>query len=247
MSATSCARWFARAPTSSSARPRAAPARAPVTAPRTPRSIAEEMQRARRRGARPRPQGDVPRPRRPRPASGPGGGRGLDRARLLSRRGARAHRDDGRARHLPRAHPAPCTSTTASRRPPTCASARAPFTSITSRASGAPSPPGVRVVAGTDAGGHGHPPERRRRSRTSSPPASRPCRRSRPPPAVAAECLGLEREIGTLEKGKRADLVVVDGDPLADVADPPGSRAHPARAEGRTRRGAPVVRRARAT
>jgi imidazolonepropionase-like amidohydrolase len=34
---------------------------------------------------------------------------------------------------------------------------------------------------------------------------------------LAAECLGLGREIGTLEKGKRADLVVVDGDPLADV------------------------------
>ena len=35
---------------------------------------------------------------------------------------------------------------------------------------------------------------------------------------LAAACLGLEREIGTVEKGKRADLVVVDGDPLADLA-----------------------------
>jgi imidazolonepropionase-like amidohydrolase len=34
---------------------------------------------------------------------------------------------------------------------------------------------------------------------------------------VAAECLGLERELGTIEKSKRADLVVVAGDPLADV------------------------------
>ncbi len=34
---------------------------------------------------------------------------------------------------------------------------------------------------------------------------------------LAAACLGLEREIGTVEKGKRADLVVVDGDPLADL------------------------------
>lgn len=34
---------------------------------------------------------------------------------------------------------------------------------------------------------------------------------------LAAECLGLEREIGTVEKGKRADLVVADGDPLKDV------------------------------
>lgn len=34
---------------------------------------------------------------------------------------------------------------------------------------------------------------------------------------VAAEALGLAGEIGTLEVGKRADLVVVNGDPLRDV------------------------------
>jgi imidazolonepropionase-like amidohydrolase len=34
----------------------------------------------------------------------------------------------------------------------------------------------------------------------------------------AAGCLGLERETGTVQKGKWADLVVVDGDPLKDVA-----------------------------
>jgi len=33
----------------------------------------------------------------------------------------------------------------------------------------------------------------------------------------AAECLGLEQEIGTIEKGKWADLVLVEGDPLRDV------------------------------
>ena len=33
----------------------------------------------------------------------------------------------------------------------------------------------------------------------------------------AAECLGVAHEIGTVEKGKLADLVVVDGDPLADL------------------------------
>jgi len=32
--------------------------------------------------------------------------------------------------------------------------------------------------------------------------------------ATAAELMGLERELGTLEPGKRADVVVVDGDPL---------------------------------
>jgi imidazolonepropionase-like amidohydrolase len=35
--------------------------------------------------------------------------------------------------------------------------------------------------------------------------------------SLAAECLGLEQEIGTIEKGKWADLVVVEGDPLLDV------------------------------
>jgi imidazolonepropionase-like amidohydrolase len=30
----------------------------------------------------------------------------------------------------------------------------------------------------------------------------------------AAELMGLDDELGTLEEGKRADLVVVDGDPL---------------------------------
>lgn len=33
-----------------------------------------------------------------------------------------------------------------------------------------------------------------------------------------AECLGLSSSIGTLEAGKRADLVAVEGDPIADVA-----------------------------
>jgi imidazolonepropionase-like amidohydrolase len=33
----------------------------------------------------------------------------------------------------------------------------------------------------------------------------------------AAEMLGLEKEIGTVEVGKRADLVVVDGDPSRDL------------------------------
>lgn len=35
---------------------------------------------------------------------------------------------------------------------------------------------------------------------------------------VAAELLGVQDRAGTLEAGKEADLVVCDGDPLADVA-----------------------------
>ena len=34
--------------------------------------------------------------------------------------------------------------------------------------------------------------------------------------SVAAECLALE-EVGTLEPGKQADFVVLNGDPLADI------------------------------
>ena len=33
----------------------------------------------------------------------------------------------------------------------------------------------------------------------------------------AAECCGMEKEVGAVEKGKAADLVVVDGDPLGDI------------------------------
>ena len=33
----------------------------------------------------------------------------------------------------------------------------------------------------------------------------------------AAECIGCKDELGTLEVGKLADLIVVDGDPLKDM------------------------------
>jgi imidazolonepropionase-like amidohydrolase len=35
--------------------------------------------------------------------------------------------------------------------------------------------------------------------------------------AWAAECIGWKDRIGTVEKGKLADLIVVDSDPLAEI------------------------------
>ena len=55
----------------------------------------------------------------------------------------------------------------------------------------------------------------------------------------AAECVGLERDIGTLEKGKRADLIAVAGDPLADG----GQRADVARVPQVHKDGAVAARR----
>ena len=75
---------------------------------------------------------------------------------------------------------------------------------------------GVRVVAGTDAGGHGHPPNAGELPLLVAAGLT-PMQAIQAATGWAAACVGLEREIGTLEKGKRADVVVVDGDALADL------------------------------
>jgi imidazolonepropionase-like amidohydrolase len=75
---------------------------------------------------------------------------------------------------------------------------------------------GVKVVAGTDAGGHGHPPNAAELSHLVAAGLT-PMQAIQAATSVAADCVGLAREIGTVEKAKRADLVVVAGDPLADV------------------------------
>jgi imidazolonepropionase-like amidohydrolase len=76
---------------------------------------------------------------------------------------------------------------------------------------------GVRVVAGTDAGGHGHPANAGEleclvRAGMTAMQALQAAT------GWAAGCLGWEDRLGTVEPGKLADLVVVDGDPLADIS-----------------------------
>ncbi len=76
---------------------------------------------------------------------------------------------------------------------------------------------GVRVVAGTDAGGHGHPPNARELPLLVAAGLTS-MQAIQAATGWAADAIGLAREIGTVEKGKRADLIAVAGDPLADVA-----------------------------
>lgn len=75
---------------------------------------------------------------------------------------------------------------------------------------------GVKVVAGTDAGGHGHPNNALELEHLVAAGMT-PMQALQAATSRAAECLGLEQEIGTIEKGKWADLVLVDGDPLRDI------------------------------
>ena len=75
---------------------------------------------------------------------------------------------------------------------------------------------GVPIAAGTDAGGHGHPRNALELGYLVEAGLT-PMQALRAATQGAAQCLGLERELGTLEKGRLADLVVVGGDPLHDV------------------------------
>src|SRR3954449_3009504 len=76
---------------------------------------------------------------------------------------------------------------------------------------------GVKVVAGTDAGGHGHPANAGELECLVKAGMT-PMQTLQAATGWAAECCGKEAELGTIERGKLADLVVVDGDPLADIS-----------------------------
>ena len=76
---------------------------------------------------------------------------------------------------------------------------------------------GVKVVPGTDAGGYVHGDNAREiellvergMSTTQAIQAAT---------GWASECVGLEKDIGTVQPGKLADLLVLDGDPLSDIS-----------------------------
>ncbi|MBV8889729.1 MAG: amidohydrolase family protein [Alphaproteobacteria bacterium] len=76
---------------------------------------------------------------------------------------------------------------------------------------------GVRIVAGTDAGGHGHPANAGELECLVGAGLT-PMQALQAATSWAAECIGRGAELGSVEPGKLADLIVIDGDPLADIA-----------------------------
>ena len=75
---------------------------------------------------------------------------------------------------------------------------------------------GVRVVAGTDAGGWFHGNNAVELEMLADAGMT-PMQAVIAGTSEAAACCGLERELGALEPGKLADLLVVDGNPLEDI------------------------------
>jgi imidazolonepropionase-like amidohydrolase len=75
---------------------------------------------------------------------------------------------------------------------------------------------GVKIGAGTDAGGHQHYINARELQCMVDAGMSS-MQALQAATGWAAECLGLERDVGTIQPGKLADLLVVEGDPLQDI------------------------------
>ena len=75
---------------------------------------------------------------------------------------------------------------------------------------------GVKVVAGTDEGGWVHGNNAHEISCLVGA-GMEPMRALVAATGHAAECLGLDAEVGSVVAGKKADLILVEGDPLQDV------------------------------
>jgi imidazolonepropionase-like amidohydrolase len=75
---------------------------------------------------------------------------------------------------------------------------------------------GAKITAGTDAGGFVHG-DNAREIELMVERGLTPMQAIQTATGWAAECIGLGNEIGTIEKGKQADLMAVAGDPLKGV------------------------------
>ena len=75
---------------------------------------------------------------------------------------------------------------------------------------------GTRVVAGTDAGGWVHGNNAQELTCLVGSGMT-PMQAIVAATGHAAQCLGLEATLGSVTPGKRADLILVDGDPLSDI------------------------------
>jgi imidazolonepropionase-like amidohydrolase len=76
---------------------------------------------------------------------------------------------------------------------------------------------GVKIAFGTDAGGFDWKINPAREFSSMVKFGMTPAQAIRSATATAAELLGVQDSIGTIEPGKQADIVAVSGDPLADV------------------------------
>jgi imidazolonepropionase-like amidohydrolase len=78
---------------------------------------------------------------------------------------------------------------------------------------------GVRIVAGTDAGNIGtlHGPALHHELELMAAAGLRPMDIIISATKNASAVMGLQNDVGTLQKGKFADLVILDADPLADI------------------------------
>lgn len=74
---------------------------------------------------------------------------------------------------------------------------------------------GIPIVAGTDQTVPGHSLHREIELYVQA--GFTPMEAIQAATLIPARVMGLEKEVGTIEAGKRADLIVADGDPLADI------------------------------
>ncbi len=78
---------------------------------------------------------------------------------------------------------------------------------------------GVKIATGTDAGGsHARHGFIAREIEYMVDAGMSPMAALESSTRVAAECMGIEDQVGTIEVGKQADMVLIDGDPSSDPA-----------------------------